>query len=291
MLTHEDWLAVRSLISHTCGEGPPGIGWDVRRWDGKRYHRTDHEQFLEVWSERVRLWWDGPDLVGAAHPEGPGEAHFQVRPGYRHLQAEMLDWAIDHLPHESRLAVFCMDHDTHLRGLLDERGFGDAGWGGVSRFLTFGPEPPPDPETAGGYEIRTTSPDDADGIAGLLNTAFRRDFHVGGELTEFWSHARSHVPEMDLVAEADDGTLAAYVGVCWDEPIRFGVFEPVCTHPDHLRRGLARSLMQRGLVLLHGREARSVMVETGDQAAANALYDGIGFTETYRGRGFTKQTG
>jgi ribosomal protein S18 acetylase RimI-like enzyme len=94
---------------------------------------------------------------------------------------------------------------------------------------------------------------------------------------------------MDLVAEATGGAPAAYVGVCWDEPNRLGIFEPVCTHPDHLRRGLARSLMQRGLALLHRRGARSVMVETGDQEAANALYDGLGFTEAYRGRGFVKQ--
>ena len=142
MLTDDDWLAVRSLISHVTGEGPPGIGWDVRRWDGKRYHRTDHEEFLGGWSERVHLWWDGGDLVGAAHPEGPVEAHFQVRAGYRHLQDEMLDWAMSHLAHEGSLAVFCMDHDSHLRRLLGDRRFTDAGWGGVSRYLTFGPESP-----------------------------------------------------------------------------------------------------------------------------------------------------
>lgn len=286
MPTERDWRAVRDLISHSSRYGPPGLGWDVRRWDGQRFHRADHDQFLATWSERVRLWRDGTDLVGAVHPESPGEAHFQVRNGYRHLQGEMLDWAITHLADDGALTVYCNDHDAHLRRLLDERGFAEAGWTGMSRYLAFGPQEPSTPDDRPGYRLRATTPADADAIAALLNAAFGRDGHVGAEVAAFWTHAPSYVREMDLVAEANDGTLAAYVGVCWDAPIHFGIFEPVCTHPDHLRRGLSRSLMQMGLVLLHRRSAETVIVETGDLEPANALYDVMGFTEAYRGRGF-----
>ena len=117
-----DWQAVRSLISHLHLHGPPGLAWEVRRWDGQRFHRAEHAEFLDVWKDRVELWWEGTRLVGAVHPEGPGEAYFQLLPSHRHLQEEMLEWAMCHLTKDGSLSVFCIDHDAHFRRLLETRG-------------------------------------------------------------------------------------------------------------------------------------------------------------------------
>ena len=85
------------------------------------------------------------------------------------------------------------------------------------------------------------------------------------------------------MAVAPDGTFAAYVGVPYDEANKCGIFEPVCTHPDHRRKGLARTLMLEGLQRLKTLGAVDVHVETGDMIPANRLYDSIGFTEAYKG--------
>jgi predicted N-acetyltransferase YhbS len=285
-----DWRSVRSLISELHLTGPPGLSWEVRRWDGRRFHREDHDEFLQVWRDRIHLWWDADRLLGAVHPEGPGEAHFQLRPDHRYLQAEMLDWALGHLGRDGALTVFCMDHDAHLRRLLDERGFAPAGWGGVTRLLRLPSERPPAPNLPDGYRIRATTPNDAGPVAELLNVAFGRTGHTGAEVSAFTNNAPCFVREWDLVAEAPDGTLAAYVGLTIDPEGDLGVFEPVCTHPDHARRGLAKALMQQGLGLLHDHGVSRACVDSGDGAAPNALYDSVGFTEAYRGQAFTAQT-
>ena len=44
---------------------------------------------------------------------------------------------------------------------------------------------------------------------------------------------------------APDGSFAAYVGIPYDEANRRGIYEPVCTHPDHQRQGLARRIDAR----------------------------------------------
>ena len=88
---------------------------------------------------------------------------------------------------------------------------------------------------------------------------------------------------LDLVAVAPDGAFAAYVGMTYDKVNRSAEFEPICTHPDHQRKGLARALMLDGLHRLHKLGAVDVFVDTGDQVAANKLYEAMGFTEAYKG--------
>jgi ribosomal protein S18 acetylase RimI-like enzyme len=73
------------------------------------------------------------------------------------------------------------------------------------------------------------------------------------------------------------------VGIPYDQVNRRAIFEPVCTHPDHRRRGLALALMHEGLHRLRAMGAREVTVDTGSMEAANRLYDSVGFTERYKG--------
>ena len=83
----------------------------------------------------------------------------------------------------------------------------------------------------------------------------------------------------DLVVEAPDGSLAAFGMAWWDEAARVGEFEPVGTHPEHQRRGLARALLGWGLRRYAQRGARIVQVysETTNEAS-EALYQAVGFT-------------
>ena len=151
-------------------------------------------------------------------------------------------------------------------------------------------------------------------MADLLNAAFGRTFHNAAEYHNFTLRAPCFRPELDLnsvpsetrrktfevsetskvcacrfrrgnglVVEAPGGALAAYVGIPYDAVNRRGIFEPVCTHPDHRRRGLAAALMQEGLLRLRSLGAVDATVDTGDMTPANRFYDSMGFTEAYRG--------
>jgi mycothiol synthase len=84
--------------------------------------------------------------------------------------------------------------------------------------------------------------------------------------------------EHDLVVEAPDGELAAFA-LGWLDP-HGGVaeFEPVGTHPDHQRRGLARGLLTAGIARFHAAGARIVQVYAdATEAPAESLYRAIGF--------------
>ena len=79
------------------------------------------------------------------------------------------------------------------------------------------------------------------------------------------------------------GSLAATVGFTYVEANRTAIVEPVCTHPDHLRKGLARELMFDGFRRLKALGALDVTVGTAKREAANRFYESVGFPEVHKG--------
>lgn len=291
--TDADWWAVRALIVATQAIAPPGWNWEIRRWDGSRFHRETPEQ-SRVLQGGVGLWEVDGRLVAAIHSEDGGDAHLQLHPDCRWLQPQMLDWAEAHLARgvdgRTMLRVYANDYDLDRRALLFERGYTMTDEGGWTRWLRFGAWQTPKARIGAPYRLATTSnasaPADASRMAHLLNASFGRTQHTAAEYLAFMTGSPSFSHGLNLVAVAPDGSFAAHVGVTYDATNRLGIFEPVCTHPLHLRHGLASNLMFEGMRRLLELGARSACVDTGDMEPANALYRACGFTEEYRGHWF-----
>ena len=292
----EDWWRIRRLLVRSHDMAPPSWNWAIRRWDGSRFHDEVPDPSAGLAS--VTWLWEAADgeLVGVVHPEGDGggEAFFELDPAFRHLQPAMLDRAERSIARAvdgtTTLATVAWDYDLPRRQLLAERGYGMLDQGIWLRRLR-----PPDwrrPEAGipGEYRIRETvvTRDDAARMAVLLNAAFGRSIHTGAEYLTFMTHSPSFRGDLNLVAEAPDGTFAAHVGLTLDAVNRHAVIEPVCTHPGHVRRGLARALLFEGLERVAALGAVTVDVETGDAEAANAFYASCGFTEEYRGHAWRR---
>jgi ribosomal protein S18 acetylase RimI-like enzyme len=292
----QDWWRLRSLLTELVPLVPPGFCWDVRRLDGSRFYHPDPDRNPE-WQTEARLWEtaDGR-LVSAVNHDSRGDAHLQVHADFRRLEEEMVGWAEQRAWSLERgggrqVWLFVQDWDEPRQGLLERRGYERTPSWGVTRRMILGTGRIEEPVVAEGYVVRTTRPDDdydCRQVAELLNAAFGRTFHTAAEYEAFARLAPAFDADLDLVAVAPDGTLAAYVGVPYDEANRRGIFEPVCTHPEHRRRGLAEALMREGLRRLEARGAHDVVVDTGDMEAANALYRTLGFTEEYRGHVWQK---
>jgi ribosomal protein S18 acetylase RimI-like enzyme len=94
-----------------------------------------------------------------------------------------------------------------------------------------------------------------------------------------------YIPELDLVAVAPDGTLAAFC-VCQisqSDNERSGRLEgrtdPVATHPDYRRRGLAKALLLTGLGLLKERGMDTARLSTnGDNTSMIHTAKQVGFS-------------
>ena len=81
-----------------------------------------------------------------------------------------------------------------------------------------------------------------------------------------------------VVAVEASGTVVAFADPFFDDANRVGEFEPVGTRKKLHRRGLAKAVLTRGLVLMKQAGMEKAVVRTGfANAAAIAAYSSVGF--------------
>ncbi len=234
----------------------------------------------------LRLWSDDGDDVGWSWHDAD-EVEWHVWTGDPGHDAEVFRAILETGIAEAGVrpvGSWSAEDDPAAIGVLVDLGFepaekqlsqfqwrpGGAGTGG-SAGLAEQPLP-------AGYRIRP--------IAGPGEIPARVDLHraafVPSRLTvekyERLLTVPSYRTDDDLVVEAPDGSLAAFAIAWWDGDARVGEFEPVGTHPEHQRRGLARALLTWGLRRYAERGARVVQVYSdATNGASEALYEAVGF--------------
>ena len=259
--------------------------WHVARLDYARWHTCLN--CAEVTLDEVTfLWEEDGKLVAILMPDGgPGEAHLLVHPLRRttELESEMLDVAEANLcatePDGARqLIVWSPEADEARIALLEQRGYVKDTWA-ETQWRRPLDAPIPDASPAPGYTIRALG----DGLE-LLERCYASglgfhegDIHTAVENREdpSWYRNIQTAPlyrrDLDLVAVAPDGAIAAFCTIWFDDVTRSAYFEPVATVPAHRRRGLGRALLTEGLRRVQRIGATWAFVG-GYSAAANALY-------------------
>jgi ribosomal protein S18 acetylase RimI-like enzyme len=230
-----------------------------------------------------RLWVDGDRCVAWAWLWPPAALDYEIHPDYRgeSVQQEVLEWFESEAEGTEALTTFVLEGDTERLAFLGDRGYSASeplSWYAyhvqqLDREL-------PDPVVPDGFTLRTV------GTAADFKkrVALHRAVWAPSRLTEEGyrrvTSAWPYRPDLDCVAEAPDGSFAAYV-LCWlDEENGVGEFEPVGTHPDYRRRGLGAAVCSYGLTRLQEEGARSAIVYGGgrdEDLRSRALYESIGF--------------
>jgi GNAT superfamily N-acetyltransferase len=173
------------------------------------------------------------------------------------------------------MVTYAQADDRQRAVLLRGRGYDDRGPTEVLHRRPLGGRLPSG-EVPPGYRIR--QPDLADDHDRERFIAITRQvFGVTFDVRAIQLESRMLTHREYFVAEADDGVFASWCGV-WAAPeVGAGQFEPVGTHPDHRRRGLASAVMARGLDWMRERGLDGAFVGTGARNASNQLYASLGF--------------
>jgi mycothiol synthase len=263
--------------------------WSLLRWDYWRWH-VNQNIFKFDLPEVVTLWEEDGQIVALLNPDSPGEAFFQVHPAFRRqaLIAKMLDVAEEKLfktgeDGKKELLAWVNANDETTKGLFVERGYSRSKY--LAEYMRHRSLTPPLPATVppAGYTVRALGDEHELPARSWLSW---KTFHPDEPDEEYqgweWYRNVQRVPlyrrDLDIIAVAPDGELAAFCTVWFDDVTRTAVFEPVGTHPAHQKRGLGKAVMSEGL---HRAERLGATLATVSSygKAAHALYESMGFTE------------
>jgi ribosomal protein S18 acetylase RimI-like enzyme len=249
--------------------------------------------------ELVQLWLEGSELVGFAY-NFVFDAGFLVFtcPRYRGsaVEQEMLQRACETTRRyvkatrrdDQTVITDVYDCDQTRIDLLTDLGFAPyRTWDWITERRLRAPIA--DPVLPEGFTIRGATPDDFAQLATIRNNTFDGDWTPAIYRTQVMQSA-GYQPENELVIVAPDGRFAAFTVIRLDPLNKVGLFEPVGTHSNFRRLGLARALLLHGLreMQRHGME-RASAAHAADNVAARDLYRALGFVKRYETLGFQQQ--
>lgn len=241
-------------------------------------------------SDLLRLWEDEAGAIVGWALFNPQKG-FDVQSHDADVIAEALAWVETRLTTEN---TELWDDDVFRRAIFTQHGYApdpDAlPYSLTHRTLD---DLPPVPALPEGFRIR--------GASGIEEAAALAAVHAASFGSQWTAAAYAKVmqspgyaPEREFVVVAPDGRFAAFT-VTWHDVVnRLGYFEPVGTHSDFRRMGLARALM---IYAMHAMRAAGmsqvwVLHEAGEENPASAaLYARLGFRQQFSTRLWVKQRG
>ena len=240
----------------------------------------------------VRLWHDGDRLVGYALLGDDAYFDWQVLPEYegKGIEAVALAWA-ETLLGELRagdaerwkgpMMVGARQDNAERIALLEEHGFHRGEYVEVNMLRSLD-DPIGEQGLPPGYTVRSLASDPAEvSLRAEGHREVWRPWTVG-EVTDEQYARFMEMPgydrDLDVVAVAPDGTIAAYVNGWLDTVNKIGDFGPVGAREAYRRQGLTRAVLLECLRRMKARGMDRVCVSTGEpNVAARGLYESVGF--------------
>jgi mycothiol synthase len=242
--------------------------------------------------EHIRLWHDHGKLVGYAILGEDPSFDCQVSPAFEWsgIEAEALMWVEERINElrkqdEKRwggnLVSGSRQDDTKRIAFLEEHGFQYCGDFAEVYMLRSLDEPVPEVCLPDGYQVREFSETGEVARRASAQREVWQPWTVGNVSDEDYGRFMQlpgYQRDLDIVAVAPDGVIAAYVNG-WIDPVnKIGDFGPVGALQAYRRQGLTRAALLEGLRRLKGYGMNRVCISTGvSNLPAKGLYESIGF--------------
>jgi ribosomal protein S18 acetylase RimI-like enzyme len=268
-LAEEVWRLTGAAAQETVGD----LAWMTRQHAGH-----EHEWQRQVWEE------DG-EVIAWGWIKPPGARLFwEVDPPRPELLDDVFAW-FELEAGERPLQVGVRAANAAAVAALERRGFEHDPGAPWIRLNVRDLEVIEEPHVPRDYRVATMA--ETQDVAARV-AVHRSAFHPSRVTEESYRRVMAewpYRPELDCVVIAPDGSFAAFALGWIDEANGAGLLEPVGTHPDHRRRGLARAASLLALLGLRRAGATTALVGSRGDAAypiPTLLYESIGFRETGR---------
>lgn len=233
--------------------------------------------------DNTRLWFDTNDqIVGFAFVDSYNNLRFEFDQQATHpdIESEIVTWGVECIRRATQesgesltLDASCRDDDTEKIVLLERHGFVMQEIRSLHMVCPLD-EQIATPQVPDGFNVRhVTSEQEVEALVALHRAAFGTE-NMTVEERLAMMRLPEYDPELDLVVIAPDGRFAAYCMclISREENARTGRNEgyadPVATHPDFQRRGLAKALLLTGFRKLKQRGVDTAVLGTSSENIA-----------------------
>jgi mycothiol synthase len=277
----------------------------VRAFPEDHIHVVDMRYRLSApaFADREVRWWE--DERGALIAYAVWQPEFRTLDygcdsgvAGKGLAASIVSWAVEWFEDRARSEgsnqtcwIKTLERSPlELSVVLEARGFSRCAWSSVrldcDLSLRIDPSRPPP-----GFRIRRAVDRGDEELAALHRAIFPK---VG--MSDGWRRTMmslsDYCPDLDLVAEAPDGALAAFcVGWCTTLPAgSLGEIEPLGTHPAFRGRGLGRAVLLEVTRRMQVAGVQRVSAKTwDDNLGAMHCYKSVGYAEAVRMPTFARE--
>jgi hypothetical protein len=229
----------RLLITHHQTGNLDG-NWLEPAWEYMHFHPAIQPEHLS----QNGIWEEDGQIVAVVHYEWRlGEAFFQFHPAYRHLRAELLDYAETNLRglsaqnNQPYLRAYVNDNDQPFLELVQARGYQKNSDATRPLYRFDIPNPFPAIPLADGFRL-TSLAEECDWAK--VHQVMWRGFGHGDDvpMTEEEFDDRRKMfdtpkarRDLKIAVAAPNGEFAAFCGMFYDETGQFAYVEPVATDP------------------------------------------------------------
>jgi mycothiol synthase len=240
----------------------------------------------------IRLWYHRSHLVAYAILGEDPSFDFQVLPEYEWtgLEAEAFRWALETLAKfqtrfakqwDGRLVSGARQDNSQRIEFLERNGFRYRGQFSEVNMIRLLDEPIPQLEIADGYRVQSMDQVDDINDRAAAHREVWQPWSVGDITSEDYlrfMRLPGYRPDLDVVALAPDGHIAAFVNG-WVDPLnRIGDLGPVGARVEFRQQGLTRRCMLESLRRMQALGMDRVCISTGiSNTPALNLYGSLGF--------------
>jgi ribosomal protein S18 acetylase RimI-like enzyme len=260
--------------------------WDWRFGGNAIRHRDD----LSFFRRNLHIWRSEGRPAGFLISERGMDLSLQVHPDHRDLEDEMLDWAEKEWSAAPRaLETSVWGTDSWCQRLLSERGWKDAESAGFMRRYDTWMKVPDAPLPEG---FRLTTMAEEGSVREFVEAVIGAFKHPG--LGMEWFESKRSAPdyrdEWLIMAMSPEGRCASFCDARMDRERAYTEIDPVGTHPDFQRMGIAKACLAECLRRLREAGVRNAFIGSDvEPNPSNRLYDSLHPVEKREGRVWRKE--
>ena len=258
---------------------------NVKFGPGGTEYRDEEDEYLKIWGLFDEAQQIALRVIAVSYTKPSGNCWLSFHPNYTSVAREVVLWMQNRVKEmkgdkieEVQMKFVVDDDDEDLILLLSDLGFQKGEIEGDKQVRPID-SPVPTYVLPEGYTIRNAIIEmDFLKYREVQMTVFPHIVSMSLELLQLYSTASFYQEDLDIVAIDPDDKFAAFCTARIDPLSKIAELEPVGTHPDHRKLGLARAVICESLKRLENYKPSAVVIlGAAPTYGARRLYESVGF--------------